>query len=109
MPRAIILARASDPKQIIKGDTFEDQVCVCKKMVEQNNWELDNTFEFVESGRKSEKEYFWRIFNYCKERVETPKKIDYLVVKNLSRFNRGGGAEYIFLKKTVGICWCKNS
>ena len=101
MSRAIILARASDPKQIIKGDTLDDQIYVSKKLIESKEWILDEIFSFVESGRKSEKEYFWKIFNYCKERVNTPKKIDYLVVKNLSRFNRGGGAEYLYLKKQL--------
>ena len=101
MVRAVILARASDPKQIIKGDTLEDQIFLCKKYIDSKKWTLVEIFPCVESGRKSEKEYFWKIFDYCKERKDTLKKIDYLVVKNLSRFTRGGGAEYLSLKKQL--------
>ena len=101
MLRAVILARASDPKQIIKGDTFEDQISLCKKTIDSNGWKFVELFSCIESGRKLEKEYFWKIYNYCKERKNTPEKIDYLVVKNLSRFTRGGGAEYLSLKKQL--------
>lgn len=106
MVKAVILARASDFKQVVKGDTLEDQIFLCKNFVERNGWSLINTFIDVESGRKTEKEYFWEIFNYCKERSGTINKINYVVVKNLSRFNRGGGMEYLFLKKqlkTIGV------
>ena len=99
--RAIILARASDPKQVIRGDTLEDQIFLCKKFIDMKGWKLVEVFPCVESGRKSEKEYFWKIFDYCKTRRGTQERIDYLVVKNLSRFTRGGGAEYLSLKKQL--------
>lgn len=101
MYRAIILARASDPKQIIKGDTLEDQIYLCKKFIDSKGWKFVELFPCVESGRKEEKEYFWKIYDYCKERKGLSNKIDYLVVKNLSRFTRGGGTEYIKLKRKL--------
>ena len=102
MTRAIILARASDPKQVIKGDTIDDQIHVCRNFVESKGWKLVEIFTYVESGRKSDKEYYWKIHEYCKERKDTANKIDCLVVKNLSRFNRGGSAEYLILKRELG-------
>lgn len=101
MYRAVILARASDPKQVVKGDTLEDQIYLCNRYIGSKGWKLAETFTCVESGRKLEKEYFWKIHNYCKERINTPNKVDYLVVKNLSRFTRSGGAEYLSLKKQL--------
>lgn len=100
MKNAVILARVSDPKQKIKGDSLEDQLIKCNKfIVAQESWHKDREFTLVESGRKGERKYFWEVFDYCKAKMNKPDKIDYVVVLNIGRFTRGGGEVYLRLKR----------
>lgn len=98
MVRAIILARVSDPKQKIKGDSLEDQLIKCGGFIESQNWKKDREFTLIETGRKKERRYFQEVYEYCEVQSKTADKVDYLVVLNLGRFTRGGGAEYLKLK-----------
>lgn len=99
MARAIILARVSDPKQMIKGDSLEDQQIKTNRFIESQGWIKDREFTLIESGRKGERRYFWEVYNYCKSKKSTAEKIDYLVVLNIGRFTRGGGEDYLKLKR----------
>ncbi len=99
MSRAVILARVSDPKQKIKGDSLEDQQIKCNRFIDSQGWIKDREFTLIESGRKGERKYFWEIFDYCKSKSKTAQKIDYLLVLNIGRFTRGGGEVYLGLKR----------
>ncbi len=101
MVRAVILARVSDQKQkIYGGDSLDDQMAQCQKFIDNQGWTLAcRPFVLIESGRKGERKYFWEVYDYCKSKSKTSEKIDYLVVLNIGRFTRGGGVEYIRLKK----------
>lgn len=103
MSRAVILARVSDPKQKIKGDSLDDQLIKCNSFVKNQGWIKDREFTLIESGRKGERSYFWEVYDYCKSKQNTPEKIDYLVVLNLGRFTRSGGNDYLNLKKKFEI------
>lgn len=102
MPRAVILARVSDPKQKIKGDSLDDQLIKTNKFIITQGWTKDREFTLIESGRKGERQYFWEVFTYCKTKSKTNEKIDYLVVLNIGRFTRGGGEDYLKLKREFG-------
>lgn len=99
MARAVILARVSDPKQMIKGDSLDDQLIKCNHFIESQGWKKDREFTLIESGRKGERKYFWEVYDYCKNKNKTGEKIDYLVVLNIGRFTRGGGEIYLKLKR----------
>lgn len=99
MSRAVILARVSDPKQKINGDSLEDQIIKSNTFVKAQCWTKDREFNLIESGRKGEREYFREVFDYCKSKMHTPEKIDYLVCLNIGRFTRGGGEDYLKLKR----------
>jgi hypothetical protein len=93
--KAVILARASSGKQVIEGDTLDDQIIQCNEFAEKNSWDVVKTFPLVESGRKREREFFEEVLDYCENRHN---KIKYLVFKNISRFTRGGDEAYLRLK-----------
>lgn len=93
--KAVILARASSGKQVIEGDTLDDQIIQCTDFVEKNGWEVIKTFPLVESGRKKEREFFEEVLRYCEN---NQNKVNYLVFKNISRFTRGGDEAYLNLK-----------
>ncbi|MCE7897843.1 MAG: hypothetical protein DPW11_00290 [bacterium] len=101
--RAVILARASSGKQIISGDTLDDQKLQCQEYIERVGWEKAKIFPLVESGSIEEREYFEEVLSYC----ENPKnQIKYIVFKNISRFTRQGGQMYLTIKnrmKKVGV------
>ncbi|MBN1262785.1 MAG: recombinase family protein, partial [Candidatus Pacebacteria bacterium] len=96
--RAVILARASSGKQVIEGDALPDQIRQCSNFIKKQTWLLIKVFSLVESGRKKEREFFQEVLDYCKN----PKnKINYVVFKNISRFTRGGGRDYLNLKEEL--------
>lgn len=97
--RAVILARASSGKQIIEGETLDDQLLQCREYCQKQEWEIVRTFPLCESGTIAERTYFQEVLDYCKNPIN---KIDYLVFKNISRFTRGGDIEYLKLKESLG-------
>ena len=102
--RAIALARASDGKQVIQGDTIDDQLLKCRRYIEKNGWELYKAFPLVESGRKGEREYFQEVLRFCENPVN---KIKYVVFINISRFTRQGDAQYFNLKERLKVSGVK--
>jgi DNA invertase Pin-like site-specific DNA recombinase len=98
MANAVILARASSDKQVIHGDTLEDQIQDCREYAQSQGWEVIKIFPLVESGRKQEREYFEEVLAYCKDRRN---KVEFVVFKNISRFTRGGDSAYLLLKKDL--------
>jgi DNA invertase Pin-like site-specific DNA recombinase len=99
MARAVILARVSDPKQKINGDSLEDQLIKCSSFIRSQGWIKDRDFNLVESGRKGERQYFWELYDYCKSKQNTPEKIDYLVCLNIGALYQSGGEDYLKLKR----------
>ncbi len=98
---AIILARVSTSKQATEGDTLDEQMSVCTRVVEQNNWHLLETFLLVESGRIAERKYFESVIQYCKNKTNN---VQYVVIKNISRFSRQGDTGYLYWKSELSQC-----
>ena len=95
---AVLLCRASDLKQIIEGDSLENQVKLGEYYINKQEDTLLRTFKLVESGRKAEREYFEEVIKFC----ENPKnKVDYILFKDISRFTRSGGQAYAVFKSRL--------
>lgn len=106
MENAINVARVSDPKQVIKGDSLDDQLIKTKNFIEEQGWCLDKSFPLIETGRKAERKFFDEVYEYCKSKKDTKNKIDYLVILNIGRFTRGGRRAYEPLKEkfeSIGV------
>jgi site-specific DNA recombinase len=100
MDRSVIIARASTGKQVIHGDTLDDQIAQCSRYAESQGWGKPvKIFPLVESGRKAEREYFEEVIKYC---ADKSNRVDWLVFKNFSRFTRGGEKAYLDLKEKLG-------
>lgn len=92
MKNAIILVRASSSKQANEGDPLEQQLEQCRHYIKKQGWKEIKVFPLIESGALEEREFFQEVLNYAMNRQN---KVDVLVFKNISRFTRGGSAEYI--------------
>ena len=102
-PQAVIVARVSSSKQANENDSPNQQMRDGIDFVGKQGWVVDRTMSFVESGRKSEREFFNEVIDYC---VDRKNNISYLVARDISRFTRGGGVEYRQLKdrlKKAGV------
>lgn len=86
--------RVSSIKQGLQGDGQEDQ----KKQIENKakllNVKIDKWFKFVQSA-SGEIQPSQEAINYCKEHQG---KINYLFIKSIDRFTRGGSYFYDHLK-----------
>ncbi len=96
--RVVILARASSGKQIIKGDTLDDQIDQCTDHAKEQNWRIIKIFPLCESGSIVERMFFQEVLDYCKNPLN---KVDYILFKNINRFTRGGEGVYLDLKKKL--------
>ncbi|HEX7017800.1 MAG TPA: recombinase family protein, partial [Patescibacteria group bacterium] len=96
--RAVILVRASSPKQISDGDSLEHQLAQCRQYLQKQTWEETKVFSLVESGASKEREFFQEVLAYA---TDTKNKIDVLVFKHINRFTRGGGVDYLKWKKKL--------
>ncbi|EKE00173.1 MAG: NUDIX hydrolase [uncultured bacterium] len=95
--RGVALGRDSTIKQA-QGDSTEEQIKQCVAFYERGGGKIAKTFIFYESARKSEREFFDEVLNYCKD----PKnRINHLIFNYISRFTRGGTPEYIRLKNDL--------
>jgi len=92
MKRAIILVRASSPKQASDGDALEHQLYQCRHYIKKQGWQEAKVFSLIESGALEEREFFQEALNYA---IDRKNSIDYLVFKNISRFTRGGSVDYL--------------
>ena len=93
--RAVIMARASDKKQTVIGDTLNAQVNQCKTFLKKHNCTLVKTFQLIETGSDKERAFFEEVIAYC----ENPKnKVEVLTTINLGRFTRGGPLIYQLTK-----------
>lgn len=97
----VILARASTGKQVIEGDTLEDQITQCSDFVKTKGWQVKKIFPLCESGRKEEREFFEGVLAYCKD---SKNRIRYVVFKNISRFTRAGEEAYLGTKRELEKC-----
>lgn|SRR5579859_843066 len=98
MKRAVVLIRASSTKQVVDGDSWEQQQDQCIYYLQQEKWLAVRTFEMVESGAKGERKFFQEVLDFC---TDPQNNIDYVVFRNISRFTREGGAEYIQWKRKL--------
>lgn len=96
MKRVIILVRASSTKQASDGDSLEHQLQQCKHYIKKHNWKEIKVFPFIESGAKDEREFFNEVLNFA---LDKTNKIDIIVFKQINRFTRGGGIDYLKWKK----------
>ncbi len=92
MKRAVILVRASSPKQASDGDALEHQLYQCRHYIKKQGWQEAKVFSLIESGALEEREFFQEALNYA---IDRKNSIDYLVFKNISRFTRGGSVDYL--------------
>lgn len=87
----VILVRVSTPKQSIEGDSHEDQLEVCRWLIEENKLHEIKIFPLIESGAASERLYFQDVLAFC---TNPANKVKYIVFKNIGRFTREGSEQY---------------
>lgn len=92
MKRAVILVRASSSKQANEGDPLEQQLEQCRHYIKKQDWKEIKVFALIESGALDERKFFQEVLSYA---IDRQNKVDFLVFKNISRFTRGGGVDYI--------------
>ena len=96
---ALILARASSGKQVIKGDTLEEQIEGARRLITTNKWsEFPQICSIVESASVSERAQFESILKIC---TDKKNNIRHVVIKNISRFTRQGSPKYFEFKKRL--------
>ncbi len=92
MKNTVILVRASSPKQASEGDGLEHQLEQCRHYIKKENLEEKKVFSLIESGALKEREFFQEVLDHV---INKENKIDILLFKNISRFTRGGGVDYL--------------
>lgn len=96
---ALILARASSGKQVIKGDTLEEQIEGARRLIATNKWsEFPQICSIVESASVDERSQFESILKIC---TDKKNNIRHVVIKNISRFTRQGSPKYFEFKKRL--------
>lgn len=98
MKNAVILVRASSAKQAAEGDSLTQQREQCQSYIKKQGWNCVKVFSFIESGAADVRTFFNEVIDYS---IDPKNKVDVLVFKNMSRFTRAGGAEYLALKKKL--------
>ncbi len=95
----IVLCRVSDPGDVNKGDSFEDQEERARQTARENQWnEPERVFEEPLSSLKGVRPVIEEIVGYVKS---SPEPIHHLVVRDLDRFSRAGTLDYLELKRRM--------
>ena len=97
--KAVILARASSTKQVLKGETIENQISLCRRYADENSILIIKEFKIVESGRKDEeRKKFQEVINYCKD---VRNKVEVLLFLEIGRLTRQGSGLYDYFKSEL--------
>jgi site-specific DNA recombinase len=96
--KALLIARASDKKQVIEGDTLDNQIKDGEYFANKSNITIVKIFKFVESATSEERKFFHEVIAFC---VDPRNNIDIVLFKDISRFTRGGAEMYLDLKREL--------
>lgn len=95
----IIHCRVSKPSEAHDGESLKQQEDVCRTIAERKNLKVLGIWKEPFSGRKEHRPYFDEMMDYIKNNYE---KIDYLMIRSIDRFTRGGSSDFDRLKKEFG-------
>ncbi len=97
LKNCIIYCRVSSAKQAQQGESIEDQERICRGIAERENMNVLEVFKEQFSGRKDERPMVDEIFSY----VKSNPKVNFLIVRAIDRFSRGGTLGYESLKQKL--------
>jgi len=83
--RCVIYARVSTDEQVEEGQSIENQITICSRFAEQNDYIIVQTFEDAgKSGRSMKRPALQEMLNLCDE----DKNLDAVLVLNTDRWAR---------------------
>lgn len=91
--------RVSTNKQAQEGESLDVQEKIERSLAERKGIVLLNVFREAYSGENNNRPIIGEIFDFIKS---SDKKIEYLIVRNIDRFTRGGVVAYELLKGEFG-------
>jgi site-specific DNA recombinase len=93
----VIYCRVSTPKQAQEGESLDTQESICKNIIKTKGYSLlpNGVFKEPFSGRRDHRPIFDEMMSYISKNVG---KVNYVVVRVIDRFTRGGSLSYETLK-----------
>lgn len=96
--KCLLYLRVSTKKQGSEGESLETQEKICCNFAERKEWQIIRIFKEQYSGRKDDRPEFDKLIEYIKQ---NPKEIQYVVIKVIDRFTRGGTYSYEDMKRKL--------
>lgn len=96
--QCVIYCRVSTPKQAQEGESLGTQEKICRGIADTRKIKVSNVFSEPFSGRKDRRPVFDEMMNYLKN---NNGKVQYVIVRMIDRFTRGGSLSYESIKATL--------
>lgn len=99
----IIYCRVSTTKQSTNNESLNDQIEACQRLAKERDWSVIGIYPESFSGRERSRPAYDQIISFL---VENPGVVNFLVVRVLDRFTRGGSGDYLQMKtqlRSLGV------
>ncbi len=96
--KAIIYCRVSTPKQSQEGESLTQQAQACKRLAENRDCAIVQTFTDTYSGKSLDRPGLNKLFAFV-----ASNKVDFVFIRDIDRLTRGGGGDYDEIKNRLSV------